>query len=244
MGQATRHINPAKKTIPGKSSELSIVIPAAGVGRRIKSKEPKALLRVGDKSLIERQLEILWTIYPKADILVAVGYRAAEVRQQLKDYPVRFIYNPLYETTNVAFSLNLGVQAAISHNCLIVYGDLIFNENAVRTITVGKSKILIDSNNLFNEDEAGLIVDEKDKVTNLSFGLPQKWAQIVYLEGKELDLFRSACYNENSQRWFGYELLNEVINNDGIFEAHSIPSSQIFDIDTTQDLNNAVLSIE
>jgi len=243
MGQATRHINPAKRIIPGKSAELSIIIPAAGIGRRMKSKEPKALLRIDDKSIIERQLSILWETYPKSDIVVVVGYKAAEVRNRLKDYPVRFVYNPIHETTNVGFSIGLGVQACISPHCLIVYGDLIFNENAIKTITSGKSKLLIDVNNNINDDEVGLIIDEKQRVTNLSFGLPQKWAQIAYLEGSELDLFKNACYNDNNQRWFGYELLNEIINHNGTLEAHSVSSSLIFDVDTTQDLNKATLSI-
>lgn len=244
MGNAIRHISTARRSIPGKNSELSVIIPSAGIGRRMKTKEVKALIDIGDKTLIERQLETIWETYPKSEIFVVIGYKAQEIRKRLKKYPIRFIYNPLYETTNVAFSIGLGMQASISNQCLIIYGDLFFNKESIQTITLGNSKILVDINNNMNEDEVGLIVDEKKQITNFSFGLTQKWAQIAYLEGTELELFKTACYNDNNNRWFGYEALNEIINNGGILKSYSISNSVIFDIDTQQDLNKAKLSIE
>ncbi len=242
---AVRHIASAKRTIPGKSSELSVIIPAAGIGKRMKLKEcPKSLVEIKDhKTLIEKQLHSIWHIYPKADIILSIGYGANLIRNALQDYPVRFVYNPIYETTGVAFSIGLGLQASISSKCLVVYGDLIFNDDCIQTITEGKSKILIDTNKCLNPDEVGLILDEHKLVSNFSFGLSTKWAQIAYLEGKELEIFKKACYKEEAYRWFGYEALNEIINSGGVLESHSVHSSMIFDIDTPQDLQKAKLTI-
>lgn len=240
MAVATRHITSAKRLIPGKNTELSVVIPAAGVGKRMKSKDAKSLIEIEQGiSLVERQLQIIWSTYPKSDVLLVVGYKADKIREALKNYPVRFIYNPIYETTNVAFSISLGLQASISEECLIVYGDLFFNEDAIGTITDGKSKVLVDSNNYMSSDEVGLIVDEDYQITNFSFGLERKWSQIAFLRGVELDLFKNACYKEDASRWFGYEALNEIINNGGELQSHIIPSSISIDIDTPQDLTKA-----
>jgi choline kinase len=240
MANAIRHITSARRSIPGKSTELSVVIPAAGVGKRMRSKDPKVLTEIAlNTTLIERQLDLIWHVYPKADILLTVGYKADVIRKKLQKYPIRYIYNPLFETTGVAFSISLALQAAISKYCLVIYGDLIFNNDAISSITDGKSKILIDDTNNFNEDEVGLIVDEKKHISNFSFGLSKKWSQIAYLEGKELELFKVACYNEDTIRWFGYEALNQIIDNGGTLESHSVPSAMVFDIDTPQDLQKA-----
>jgi choline kinase len=240
MAQAIRHITSARRLIPGKNTELSVIIPAAGVGKRMKSKDAKSLIEIDNgTSLIERQLQIIWSTYPKSDVLLVIGYKAEKVREALKDYPVRFIYNPIYETTNVAFSISLALQASISETCLLVYGDLIFNEDAIGTITDGKSKILIDSNNHINDDEVGLIIDEDYQVTNFAFGLEKKWSQIAFLKGLELDLFKKACYKEDASKWFGYEALNEIINNGGELKSHVISSSISIDVDTPQDLIRA-----
>ena len=241
---AVRHIAKAKRSIPGKNAELSVVIPAAGIGSRMRYKEPKALLNLSeDVTIVERQLETIWQIYPKADILMVIGYKADKIRDQLKRYPVRFIYNPIHESTNVTFSISLGLQAAISSECLIVYGDLVFNEHAINTITDGNSKLLVDSNGHMNDDEVGVIIDEKNHISNLSFGLTKKWCQIAYLRGKELEIFKRSCYKDSTSRWFGYETLNDVINEGGILESYTIQSSIVFDIDTTQDLQKAKLGI-
>lgn len=241
---ATRHIFPAKKTNPGRSSELSVIIPSAGIGRRMKDKNPKALSIIHGSTLVERQVNAVWTQFPKAEIFIVVGYQADKVRDSLKDYPIRFIYNPIYESTNVAFSIGLAMQASTSHQALIIYGDLFFNKEAISHISDGNSKILVDTARTFNQDEVGFVTDEKEMVTNLSYGLARKWAQITYLTGAELDLFKNICYNEDRVRWFGYEAINETIENGGLFETQEVSSSYVVDIDTQQDLQKAIQSFD
>lgn len=239
---AIRHISPAKRTIPGRSSELTVVIPAAGIGRRMKDKNPKALSMIHGTSLIERQINAVWTQFPQSEIFVVIGYQADKIRDSLHEYPIRFIYNPIYENSNVAFSMGLALQASTSHQALLIYGDLFFNKEAISHISDGKSKILVDTARTFNQDEVGFVTDETNRVTNFSYGLNRKWAQIAYLTGAELDLFKAICYNEDTVRWFGYEALNETIEKGGKLETQEVSSSYVVDIDTQQDLQKAIQS--
>jgi choline kinase len=236
---AIRHISPAKRTIPGRSSELAVIIPAAGIGRRMKDKNPKALSMIHGTSLIERQINAVWTQFPKSEIFVVVGYQADKIRDSLHDYPIRFIHNPIYESTNVAFSIGLALQASTSRDALIVYGDLYFNKEAISHISDGNSKILVDTARNFSQEEVGFVTDEHNRVTNFSYGLSRKWAQIAYLTDWELDLFKSICYNVDAGRWFGYEALNETIEKGGRLETQEVSSSYVIDIDTQQDLQKA-----
>lgn len=234
MGNATKHVSPARRSIPGKSSDLSIIIPCAGMSKRMKGVGAKCLLEIGGQSLIQRQLNILWDTYPKADIFVSIGFQAERIRKHLKDYPVRFIYNPIFEATNVVFSIGLALQACNTHNILVIYGDLIYNKESVAEITSGYSKIL--AVNSFKEEEVGFI-EHKGVVTNLAFGLPNKWGHMVFLRDRELELFRQTCYNPDSAKWFGYEALNDVINQDGHIEVYRAAGANVLEIDNPQDLN-------
>jgi len=232
---ATRNITSAKKQIKPNTSELSIVIPAAGMGRRMKSYGPKALINIYDNmTLIERQVELLWSVYPKAEIFVVVGFEAERIRKRLSDYPVRFILNPMHETTNVLYSIGLAMQAIISNEVMIVYGDLIFNESAIRNLR-GSSKVVVDNKGLLKKREVGLITQNK-KVTNFSFGLEKKWGQITYLTGKELYLFKEIAIKKESSQWFGYEALNYVLDRGGKLQSVSPPAMKIFEIDIAKDL--------
>ena len=145
MAQATRNITPAKRKANPPSGDLSIIIPAAGMGHRMKSYGPKALIRLYQEiTLIERQIELLWSVYPNAEILVVIGFEGEKIRKKLSNYPVRFISNPIHQSTNVLYSIGLGMQAIISEEVMIVYGDLIFNENAIRNLR-GSSKVVVDN---------------------------------------------------------------------------------------------------
>lgn len=233
---ASRHITSAKKQ-PAKNTkgELSVIIPAAGMGHRMKSYGPKALIPVyGGVTLIERQIEIILSCYPNAELFVVIGFQAEKIREQLKSYPIRFIYNPIHETTNVLFSLGLALQAAISESSLIVYGDLIFNNSAIRNLK-GCSKIIADAYGQLNKDEVGLTIQNKQAM-NFAYGLETKWAQIAYLTGRELKLFKEVSLNPDTNQWFGYEGLNYVIEKGGKMEVIRPRTMELTEIDCAKDL--------
>ena len=240
--RASRHITHTKKILLNShdNDSLTIIIPAAGIGKRMKSRGPKALLTLNRGiTILERQLKILWSEYPNAEIIVVVGFQGNKIRKQFRStYPVRFITNTLYEETNVAYSLQLAIQAAISPRLLIVYGDLVFNPSTIRTITSGPSAMLIDTKNQFKTEEVG-VQTQDGSVTNLSYGLTTKWGQMVYLIGHELYLFEMSVFNTATEKWFGYEILNNVINHGGIFTAIEPTHMRIAEVDTTKDLERA-----
>jgi len=246
--RASRHIAPTKKQSPSNiKGEISIVIPAAGMGRRMKSYGPKALIplpsgktnpRTGkpreETTLIERQLCILTDCYPNAEIFIVVGFQAEKIRYQLREYPVRFIYNPLHDSTNVLYSLSLAFQAIISASAVVVYGDLIFNANAVQHLR-GDSKVIVDAYGHLSDDEVGLTIQNKQAMT-FAYGLKDKWAQIAYLTGKELSLFKEISVHPDTSQWFGYEALNHVIKRGGNFEVIRPRTMQLIEIDQAKDL--------
>ena len=239
---ASRHITSTKRVAPSSSNNdaLTIIIPAASVGKRMKSLGPKALLSLNRGiTILERQLKMLWAEYPQAEIVVVIGFQGDKVRKQFRGImPVRFITNPFYEDTNVAYSLQLAMQATISPRVLIVYGDLVFNANAIRTLATGPSALLVDSKNHFKAEEVGVQTHE-GVVTNLSYGLDTKWGQMVYLIDEELRLFETSVFNTETEKWFGYEVLNNVINRGGVFSAIEPQHMRIAEVDTPKELEQA-----
>ena len=234
MPLATRNITQAK-TSAKKTNVLNVIIPAAGMGHRMKSYGPKALLTLYERtSLIERQIEIIWYVYPKSEIFIVVGFGAEKIRERLKDYPIHFIYNPLHATTNVLYSIGLATQAIVGEEMILIYGDLIFNEHAIRNLK-GSSKVVIDDRGFMDGDEVGLVTEGKN-VHNFSFGLETKWCQIAYLTGKEFKLFKESSLKDSTSQWFGYEALNYVLENGGEIEFVNPKLMKIFEVDAAKDL--------
>jgi choline kinase len=242
--RGNRNTVPAKKSAPGKGDDtrLSIILLSAGMGKRMKSYGPKALFNIGSLTLVEQQLQTLWTTFPCSDIIMVTGFGSKKIRLALQDkYPIRFVYNPLWELTNVMFSVSLGLFPCVSKQVLIIHGDLYFNTDAIHDITSNGSAALVDTTNKFKNEEVGLVYNTHDyHITNFAYGLPTKWGQMVYLEDRELKLFeKTAHFHEESQKWFLYEGLNEVIKNKGQLRAHLPNGLKLIDIDGAKDLIEA-----
>jgi choline kinase len=218
-------------------NQLSIIIPAAGMGRRMKSYGPKPLIELSERyTVIGRQQSILQKEYPSAEIIVVVGHESDKVMNHLGPN-VKPIENENFETTNVVRSIAMGLRIA-SHPCvLIVYGDLVFNPAAIR-IAGGQSVALVDSNKQIGEEEVGLTIVD-GRITHFAYGLETKWAQIVCLTGRELGMFRTIVKNRDNGRWFGFEALNAVIGKGGSIRAVEPKNTRIAEIDTSKDIEIA-----
>lgn len=104
---------------------MKAIICSAGVGSRLGLNIPKALIPIGNKFLIELQIEALSTY----DITVVVGFKHDEVIRVLNKYNVSYIINKDYKLTNTSHSISL---CNFNENCLILDGDLIFNPLSIK----------------------------------------------------------------------------------------------------------------
>jgi choline kinase len=217
--------------------KLEIVIPAAGLGRRMKSYGPKALVPVGPEPLIVRQVRLLTAAHPGARLTVVAGFEADRVRRALP-VGVRVLVNPDYAETNVARSLQLGV-AAVHRNrpVLLVYGDLAFGPEALAAMPRTESAVLIDTAP-GRESEVGVNVVD-GRAVHFSYGLETRWAQIAILMPHEKRLFLAACRRPGSERLFGFELLNAVLEAGGEFRAVAPPGLRLVEVDTSRDIDRA-----
>jgi bifunctional UDP-N-acetylglucosamine pyrophosphorylase/glucosamine-1-phosphate N-acetyltransferase len=66
---------------------VTVVILAAGLGTRMKSRQAKVLHRAGGKALIEHVLETALKLAPPERIFVVVGYQAEAVRKAVAEAP-------------------------------------------------------------------------------------------------------------------------------------------------------------
>ena len=126
------------------------------------------------------------------------------------------------------------MQASLSGEVLIIYGDLIFNEDAIRNLR-GSSRVVVEEKGMMKKCEVGVCVQNKMAI-NFSFGLDTKWAQILYLTGKELSLFREISLKNETSQWLGYEGINYVLENGGQIQSVKQKSMKIFEIDSARDL--------
>jgi choline kinase len=236
----TRFIAPAKKIIAGKgSSNLSIIIPAAGASRKMKSLGSRSLIELKNgQNVLFRQLSILSEIYPQAEIIVVLGFEAFKVYKHLPRN-VRAVINHNYDSSSVLYSIMLGLINAVNDNILVVYGDLVFNHEAIDGISTEHSAAVIDSKGMIGKEEVGVVLVD-NQISYFSYGVPAKWSQILFLTGKELELFRVMCMQKDRQKMFPFEIMNDIIEKIGYLPYTENPNSKIVEIDTIKDIQEAI----
>lgn len=103
---------------------MKILILAAGKSSRFKSKKlsHKCLIKIGKSSIIEK----LINNFKMFKINIVIGFKHKVLLKKLKKYKVNFIYNSLYNKTEMLYSIILGLKKT-NDNTLIMYSDIIFD---------------------------------------------------------------------------------------------------------------------
>lgn len=113
---------------------MRAVILAAGSGnrlRRVLGPLPKCLARVGDCTLIERQIHLLRECGVDP-ITVVVGHRGADVTRVCGPR-VEIVYNARYATTNSLYSLWLA-RPVLANGFIVLNADVLFDRSLLAAL--------------------------------------------------------------------------------------------------------------
>ena len=105
------------------TSQINVVILAAGLGTRMKSKRAKVLHRAGGLTLIEHVVQAAASIAPATKATVVVGHQADEVRALLTPAGVRFVDQMEQKGTGHALLACRASLAAEPGLVVVLYGD-------------------------------------------------------------------------------------------------------------------------
>jgi choline kinase len=245
--KAKRHIVPASSSI--STNRLNVIIAASGIGKGMKAHGTKSMLKIYQgMPLLQIQLLNIPNIYKQTDIYITTGFQSKRIRKFFRGtFPVKLIYNPLFEMTHAVYSIGLALECCTPGDLLIIHGDILFNKSAIRNLlppeTIQSCKrqstLLIDNNNGIKDTKPGTVI-QNDIVTNIAYSLEHKWGQIAFLTGKEAAMFETIAFDrETSSQWYTHEALNQIISQGGTFMASCTSSSKILEIDNMDDLKRS-----
>jgi bifunctional UDP-N-acetylglucosamine pyrophosphorylase/glucosamine-1-phosphate N-acetyltransferase len=105
------------------SAPLTIVILAAGLGTRMKSRKAKVLHRAGGRALIEHVIDTALDLTQSERIFVVVGHQAEEVRKSITHSGIQFIEQLEQKGTGHAVMVGREWLAPLEGYLMILYGD-------------------------------------------------------------------------------------------------------------------------
>jgi len=102
---------------------LTVVILAAGLGTRMKSRKAKVLHRAGGRYLVEHVLRTALALAPPERVFVVVGHQSAGVRAAIQTPGIGFIEQTEQKGTGHALMVAADTLSQLDGRLVILYGD-------------------------------------------------------------------------------------------------------------------------
>jgi hypothetical protein len=200
----------------GRKTSPSIVILIDHIHNKLINDYPISLAQFNKNYFIDIQISSIRTIFDESsEIILCCGFSADtiadHVKKKYRGQNIKIVENKLYEEKSGVEGLRLCLNNINNESLLVVDGHLliypeIFSKfDPINFVMLQKKEFV----NL----EIGLIKDGNNTITNLSYGLPDKWAEIFHVNNYEdMEKLRTTCSMENA----GNKMLFEILNESGI----------------------------
>ena len=150
------------------------VILAAGMAKRLRpltDTKPKCLLKVGERTLLERTVDAMCQA-GITEFLVVTGYRGEMIREFLTThYPqatIQYLDNVDYEHNNNIYSLWMACQKVRGCDFLLMDSDILCDPAAVVRIAQEQTAALAVNRHELGEEEMKVVVDANNRITEIS----------------------------------------------------------------------------
>lgn len=235
---------------------MKALILAAGMASRLRpltEHTPKCLLKIGDRSLLQRSIDAL--IEAGIDEFVIVtGYLNQQIIQFVNNcyadrIRVHYIHNALYESTNNIYSLWLARPEVDGKPFLLLDSDLLYDPIIVKKVCQApEENILTLIRHELGEEEMKVVVDHNGAITEISktclqqdalgesLGIERIGTAYSTALYRELDTMMNQEHLENKF----YELAFERLITQGhTFNVLDVTEHFSCELDTVEDFENA-----
>lgn len=155
------------------------VILAAGMAKRLRpltDTQPKCLLKVGERTLLERTVAAM-AAAGISEFVVVTGYRAKMIKDFLENLDnleslgkpkFTFLHNADYEHNNNIYSLWMAGEMVRGKEFLLMDSDILCDPAAVLRIANEKEAALAVNRHELGEEEMKVVVDAQMHITEIS----------------------------------------------------------------------------
>ena len=232
------------------------IILAAGTASRLRPltlHTPKCLLKVGERTLLERSMDALIKAGIR-EFCIVTGYLHEKIEDFVKQtygesIDVCFIHNKDYETTNNIYSLWLARPKADGQEVLLLDSDLLYDGQIVeRVLADSHENVLTLIRHELGEEEMKVVMNEDGAITEISktcdpalaagesLGIERMGKAYTTALYKELDIMMNQEHLENTF----YELaFLRLIAQGNTFSVLDVTELFSCELDTIEDFENA-----
>lgn len=236
---------------------MRAIILAAGMASRLRpltDNTPKCLLKIGERSLLQRSIDALTSNGIK-EIVIVTGYlhNLIEdfIREQYPNVNVSFIHNDVYDSTNNIYSLWLARPKADGEEILLLDSDLLYDPEIIaRVLNTPAENILTLIRHDLGEEEMKVVTDGSSEGNIIEISKTCSPADAI---GESLGIekmgksYTSALYKElepmmtqeHLENVFYEKAFERLIPKGHTFKVLDVTDLFSCELDTVEDFQNA-----
>lgn len=212
----TKYITSPKSNNQDRRTEsVTFILLAENHGYRMKSYGPISLIKLGEKTLLERQIEAITSVFINCEIIICSGFETAKlynfIRGSFADSQcsIRIVENQVYYHSNCCESLRLCMSNTMNDKIVICGGGVLLSTEYLKSLDLRKSSIVTQDSNPESQFELG-VIENGNRLENLSLAIKNPvWTDLVYINGKVQfnSLYNLLCKPELKNK-FLFEAIN------------------------------------
>jgi hypothetical protein len=151
-----------------------------------------------DNTLIDLQIKTITKNYVNNEIILVSGFEHDRLINHIisKEYKnIRILENRTYKSSDILDGWRLSLNIALENDTYIIHGDRYFDKSC---ITGYKNTHVITHKKDRSNYDLG-ILQEDNKLINISYGLPSVWSEIIFLSHKDIGVAKKII-NEHKKR--------------------------------------------
>ena len=226
---------------------MKAIILMAGMSSRLRlltKDKPKSLLRIGNSTILERQLDALISC-GVGDIVLVTGYKGEKVEEFVDDLEtetrIRIVLNEDYEITENGYSLLMGLGNT-DESVIILDGDVLFDPSLLKDLINMENCLVVDDQQRATNEDCKVEVSE-GYATGIG---KEKQSDLIYTSIAKLDgIILSELRGELSKNheWYSGPLGRVLQRNPRSVRVMPTGGRWRFEIDTIADLREALRCI-
>ena len=233
---------------------MRAIILAAGMASRLRpltNNTPKCLLKIGERSLLQRSIDALINNGIK-EIVIVTGYLHKQiedfVKQQYPNINISFIHNEVYDSTNNIYSLWLARPKADGEEILLLDSDLLYDPEIItRILSTNAENVLTLIRHDLGEEEMKVVTDSSviieisktcspSDAIGESLGIEKMGKSYTSALYKELEPMMALEHLENV---FYEKAFERLIPKGHTFKVLDVTDLFSCELDTIEDFQNA-----
>ena len=194
---------------------FTIIILGENHGYGMKSYGPLPLIKIHNKTLIERQINAIKDTFINFEIILCTGYDSVKtinfIREKFSNINIRAVENQIHYNSNCCESARLCLNNTKNDNIIILGGGVLLLPSQLSRLNFSHSTVITQDQPDDSNFEVG-VIQNNGNFEQFSLGIKQEyWTEIIYLNGfPTVNKFSNIISNMEYKNRFLFEAINEL----------------------------------